>query len=88
MNRYLIDLKCEIFVKGYGFLYFAKNMRKNIGKNMSKNLSNKYSKKLLDHAKQTATDALKATSKTVVQKTAESAGDLIGNRLLLKLQKV
>ena len=28
MNRYLIDPKGEIFVKGYGFLYFAKNMRK------------------------------------------------------------
>ena len=87
MNRYLIDPKGEIFVKGYGFLYFAKNMRKNIGKNMSKSLSSKYSQKLLDHAKQTATDALKATSKTVVQKTAESAGDLIGNRIAVNITK-
>ena len=28
----------QLFVKGYGFLPFAKNMNKNIGKNISKNL--------------------------------------------------
>ena len=33
------------FVKGYGFLSFAKNMCKNIGKNISKNLCGKYSQK-------------------------------------------
>ena len=32
-------------------------------KNTSKNLSSKYSQKLLDHAKQSATDALKTDSK-------------------------
>ena len=36
-------------------------MGKNIGKNISKNLSGKYSEKLYDHAKQSATDARKAT---------------------------
>ena len=30
-----------MFVKGYGFLSFAKNIGKNIGKNLSKNLSTK-----------------------------------------------
>ena len=34
-------------------------MGKNHGKNISKNLSSKYSQKLLDHAKQSATDAFK-----------------------------
>ena len=38
-------------------------MGKNIGKNISKNLSGKYSQKLLDHAKQSATDALKLLQK-------------------------
>ena len=33
------------FVKGYGFLSFAKSMGKNIGKNISKNLGGKYSQK-------------------------------------------
>ena len=40
----------RIFVKGYGFLSFTKNMGRNIDKHISKNLSSKYSQKLLDHA--------------------------------------
>ena len=48
---------------------------------MSKNLSGKYIKKLLDHAKQYATDALKTSSKRVIQKTAEASGDLICNKI-------
>ena len=53
-------------MKVYGFLSFAKDMGKKIGKNMSKNLSGKYSpgmlaarQELLDHAKQSPTDAFK-----------------------------
>ena len=38
-------------------------MGKNTGKNISKNVSSKYGEKLLDHAKQSSTDALKTTSK-------------------------
>ena len=38
-------------------------MTNNIGKNISRNLSGKYSQKLLDHAKQSATDAFKTDSK-------------------------
>ena len=39
-------------------------------KNLNKNISGKYSQKLVDHAKQsfTCTDALKTTSKTIIQK--------------------
>ena len=54
-------------------------MNKNIGKNISKKLSGKYSQKLLDYAKNSETDGLKTSSKQVIQKTAEAAGDLIGN---------
>ena len=36
MTRYLAQPRNRIFVKGYGFLSFAKNMRNNIGKNISK----------------------------------------------------
>ena len=53
----------SIFIKGYGFLSFAKYMRKNIGKNISKYLSGKYSQKLFHPAKQSATDAFKTASK-------------------------
>ena len=52
MMCYSIEPTDRIFLKGYGFLSFAKNMSKNIGKNISKNLNSKYSQKLPDHAKQ------------------------------------
>ena len=52
-----------MFVKRYGFLSFAKNMGKNIGKTISQDLSGKYNQKLPDNAKQSATDALKTTSR-------------------------
>ena len=63
MRRYSVQPREQIFVKGYGFLSFAKNMVKSIGKNESKNLSGKYSQKFLNHAKQSATDTLKAAQK-------------------------
>ena len=66
MMRYSAYPRVRIFVKGYGFLSFAKNMGKNIGKNVRKTLSGKYSQKLLDHAKKSATDTLKTTSKGVI----------------------
>ena len=56
-------------------------MRKNIGKNINKSLNCKYSQKRLDHAKQSATDAFKTSSKKVMQKAAETTSDLIGNKL-------
>ena len=37
MIRYSIQPRDRIFLKGYRFLSFAKNMVKNIGKNISKN---------------------------------------------------
>ena len=66
MTRYSVQPRDRIFVKGYGFLSFAKNMGKNIGKNISKKLSSKYCQKLLDHAKKSATDAVKTASKRAI----------------------
>ena len=43
-------------------------MGRNMGKNISKNLSSKYSQKILDHADQSATDALKTASIRVTSK--------------------
>ena len=62
--RYSVQPRDQIFLKGYGFLSFARN----IGKNISNNLSGKYSQELLDHAKQFAIDALKTTLKSAIQK--------------------
>ena len=47
-------------------------MGKNGCKNTSKNLSCNYSQKLLDHAKQSATNALKTASKRAIQKNSRS----------------
>ena len=56
-------------------------MGKNIDKNISKNVSGKYIQKLLDHAQQSATDALKTTTKREIQKTAKATGDLMDNKI-------
>ena len=59
MTRYSVQSRNRIFLKGYGFLSFAKNLAKNIGKNISKNFSGKYSQKNLDHANKSAIRHLK-----------------------------
>ena len=51
-------------------------------------MRDKYSQKLLNHAKQSATDALKTSSKRVIQKTAETTGDLIGTEIVNKIAKI
>ena len=62
--RYSIEPEERRYVKGYGFLSFAKNI--------GKNLSNKYGQKLIDSAKKSATYALKISSKRAIQKTTEA----------------
>ena len=78
--RYSIEPRDRIYVKGYGFLSFAKNM--------GKSLSNKYGQKLLDSAKKSTKDAIKTASKRAIQKTAESTGDLICNKIADKITSV
>ena len=85
MTRYSGQPRDQIFVKGYRFSSFAKNMGKNIGKNISKNLSGSCSQKPLNHAKISATNALKTSSKRVIQKIAEVTGDLIDNKIANKI---
>ena len=50
-------------------------------------MSGKYSQKLLDHAKKSATDALKTSSIKLIQKTAEATGDLIGNKIANEIKQ-
>ena len=58
--RYSIEPRNTKYVKGYGFLSFAKNM--------GKNLSNKYGQKLLDSVTKTAKDAVKVASRRAIKK--------------------
>ena len=78
--RYSIEPRNSIFVKGYRFLSFAKNM--------GKSLRDKYDQKLLDRAKKSTADAIKAVSKRAIQKTAEATGDFIGNKIADKITSV
>ena len=78
--RYSIEQRDRIYVKGYGFSSFVKNI--------GKILSNKYGQKLQDSAKISTIDAIKTTSKTAIQKAAVATGDLIGNKIADKITSV
>ena len=67
MTQDPVQHRDEIFVKGFWFLSFTRNMEENIRKNEGKNLSAKDSQKLLDNTKQSVTDALKTSLKRVIQ---------------------
>ena len=75
--HYSIEPRDRRYVKGYGFLSFAKNIGKNI--------SSKYSQKLVDSAKKSAADAIKTASKRAIQKMAEATGDLHTNEIAEKI---
>ena len=75
--RYSIEPRDRIYVKGYGFWSFAKNI--------GKNSNNKYGQKLFDIAKKSTNDAIKITSKRAIQKSAEATGDLTGNKIADKI---
>ena len=79
-TRYSIEPRYRIYVKGYGFLSFAKNM--------GNNLSNKYGQKLFESPKNSTTDVIKTASKRAIQKTAETARNLIGNKTADKITSV
>ena len=74
--RYSNEPRDRIYVKGYGFLPFAKN------------IGNKYGKKIFDTAKNSTTDAIKTASKRAIQKTAEATVDLIGNKIADKITSI
>ena len=59
--RYSAEPKLRKYIKGYGFLSFARKF------------GDKYGKKLMDTAK--GINAAKTASKRVVQKPAEATGD-------------
>ena len=58
--RYSIELRDRIYVKGFGFLSFAKNI--------GKNLSNKYGQNIFYTAKKSTADAIKTVLKKQFRK--------------------
>ena len=74
--RCSIESRFRKYVKGYGFLSFAKKF------------GDKCDKKLMDTATKTGMDAAKIASKRVVQKTVEATEDLIGNKIADKVTSI
>ena len=74
--KYSTEPKFRKYVKGYGFLSFAKTF------------GDKYGKKLMDTATKTGVDAAKTASKRVVEKTADATGHLIGNKIADKITSI
>ena len=67
--RYSIKPRERRYVKGYGFMSFARNF------------NNKYSKPLMDVSKTFA----KFAGKKILKETAKATGDLIGNKIADKI---
>ena len=90
--RYSIELRERRYVKGYGFMSFARNFGNKYGKKLmntaiktDKNFNSKYGKKLTDTAIKTGKDFVTIAGKKIVQKTAEATGDLTGNKTADKI---
>ena len=75
MTRHSRELKTWKYDKEYGFLSFARN------------LSNKCGKELLDTAVKAGLDALKAASKKLAHKAAETTAEFIGDKITYKFVK-
>ena len=74
--RYSAEPRFRKYVKGYGFLSFARKFH------------DKYGKKSMDTATKTGIDDAKTALKRVVQKTVEATGDLIGNKIAGKITSI
>ena len=74
--RYSLEPNHRKYVKGYGFLSFARKF------------GHKYDKKLIDSATKTSKYFAKTESKKVLQKTSEATGDLIGNAIADKITSI
>ena len=90
--RYSIEPKERRYVKGYGFMSFARNFGNKYGKKLMNtaikadtNFNSKYGKKLTDTAIRTGKDFAKIAGKEKVHKSAEATGDLIGNKIADKI---
>ena len=70
---YSIEPRERRYVKGYGFMSFARNF------------SDKYSKSLMDKGIDLSKTFAKTAGKKILKKTAKATGDLIGNKIADKI---
>ena len=90
--RYSIEPRERRYVKGYGFMSFARNFGKKYGKKLMNtaiktgtSFNSKYGKKLTDAAIKTGKDFATTAGKKIVHKSAKATGDLIGNKIADKI---
>ena len=90
--RYSTEPRERRYVKGYGFLSFARNFGNKYGKKLMNtaiktgtNFNSKYGKKFTDTAIKTSKNFATVASKKIVHKTAEATGGLIGNKIADKI---
>ena len=83
-NELFIGPRERRYVKGYGFLSFARNLGAHATK-VAKNVNNNYGQKLADSAKKSA---FKIASKRAIQETAEATGDLVGITIANKITSI
>ena len=80
--RHSLEPEYRKYIKGYGFLSFARNFRDRYGKSI---INSKNVKKLMDGATKTSKDFAKIVGKKMIHKTAEVTGDLVGNKIADKI---
>ena len=90
--RYSIEPKERRYVKGYGFMSFARNFGNKHGKKLMNtaiktgtNFNSKYGKKLTETEIKTGKDLATIAGKKIVHESAEATGDLIGNKIVDKI---
>ena len=71
--RYSIEPIERRYVKGYGFMSFARNF------------SDKYSKSSMDKGIDVSKKFAKTAGKKILKETAKTTGDLIGNKIADKI---
>ena len=74
--RYSRETRTRKYVKGYGFLSFARN------------LPDKHRNNLIETTSKTGCGAAKAASEKVLNKAAEAAGELLENKIADKIVKI
>ena len=82
--RYSIEPRERRYIKGYGFLSFAKKLM-NTATKTGKYFNSKYGKKLTDTAIKTGKDFATIAGKKIVHESAEATEDLIGNKIADKI---
>ena len=83
--RYSLEPSYRKYVKGYGFLSFARNFGDKYGKKLMNTATKVGSKKIIDITKKQGSEFAKTAGKKIVQKSAEATGDLIGNKIADKI---